>query len=109
MTWWAWHMHRALTALLAPLATLIPNVALAQATTTSTGSGVVTGAHGEILTNFHVVEGCENITVKLPLKKEEAATLIARDQKNDLAVVQIKSAPTSVATFRGGSSLRAGD
>jgi hypothetical protein len=63
----------------------------------------------EILTNFHVVEGCENITVKLPLKNVETATLIARDQKNDLAVVQIKTLPASVATFRGGTSLRAGD
>jgi S1-C subfamily serine protease len=50
----------------------------------------------EILTNFHVVEGCENITVKLPLKNVETATLIARDQKNDLAVVQIKTLPASV-------------
>jgi S1-C subfamily serine protease len=83
--------------------------AVAQVTTTATGSGVVVGAHGEILTNFHVVESCENITVKLPLKNVETATLIARDQKNDLAVVQIKTLPASVATFRGGTSLRAGD
>jgi hypothetical protein len=69
------------------------NAAFAQGTTT--GSGIVVGGHGEILTNFHVVESCENITVKLPLKNVEAATLIARDQKNDLAVVQIKSSPAA--------------
>jgi peptidyl-prolyl cis-trans isomerase A (cyclophilin A) len=103
------YMHKVITALLVPLATFIPSVAIAQVTTTATGSGVVVGAHGEILTNFHVVEGCENITVQLPLKKVETATLIAHDQKNDLAVVQIKTLPASVATFRGGTSLRAGD
>jgi peptidyl-prolyl cis-trans isomerase A (cyclophilin A) len=102
-------MHKVLTALLVQLATVIPNVVFAQATTTSTGSGIVVGTHGEILTNFHVVEGCENITAQLPLKKAETATLIAHDQKNDLAVIQIKVPPASVATFRGGTSLRAGD
>ena len=91
------------------LASFTSSVAFAQMTTTATGSGIVVGARGEILTNFHVVEGCENITVQLPLKKVETATLIARDQKNDLAVVQIKTPPASVATFRGGPSLRAGD
>jgi peptidylprolyl isomerase len=75
----------------------------------SSGSGVVIGAQGEILTNSHVVEDCQEITVKLPLKSTEAAILVTRDQKNDLAVVRINTHPTSVALFREGAPLRAGD
>ena len=100
---------RALTSLLAPLATLIAGVTPVQAADTVTGSGVVIGAHGEILTNSHVVEDCQQITVQLPSKSTETAVLVARDQKNDLAVVRIDTHPTSVAIFREGAPLRAGD
>jgi S1-C subfamily serine protease len=45
------------------LATLIGWVAAGRAQTL-TGSGIVIGAKGEILTNAHVVEACQKITVK---------------------------------------------
>ena len=32
----------------------------------SFGSGVAIGAHGEVLTNSHVIEDCEKITVRFP-------------------------------------------
>src|SRR5713226_8512167 len=73
------------------------------------GSGVAIGAHGEILTNSHVVEDCKKITVRFPSGKSEPASLISRDQKNDLAIVQIKNVAPSVAAFREGGPLRAGD
>src|SRR5262245_50964996 len=47
-----------------------------------TGSGVVIGTHGEVLTNSHVVENCTQITVR-----SSSASVVARDEKNDLAVV----------------------
>src|SRR5262249_53291963 len=47
----------------------------------STGSGVVIGTHGEVLTNAHVVENCTQITVR-----SSSASVVARDEKNDLAV-----------------------
>jgi hypothetical protein len=73
------------------------------------GSGVAIGAHGDILTNSHVVEDCKKITVRFPSGKSEPASLISRDQKNDLAVVQVKNVVSSVAAFRDGGPLRAGD
>jgi peptidylprolyl isomerase len=75
----------------------------------SSGSGVVIGSKGEILTNAHVVERCAAITVQFSTGNSEAAVLVARDEKNDLAVIRSKTLPSSVAAFRDGAPLRAGD
>ena len=45
------------------LASLIGTVAAGQGADTFSGSGVVIGTHGEVLTNAHVVENCMKITV----------------------------------------------
>jgi hypothetical protein len=102
-------VRRLLTTILGSLITIIPSVALAQNANSLAGSGVVIGTHGEILTNAHVVEDCEIITVQSPLKMLEKAVLLARDQKNDLAVIRIATSPSTVAAFREGSPLRTGD
>jgi uncharacterized protein YkwD len=93
--------------LIVALATFIPCVA--HPADTFTGSGVVVGTRGEILTNSHVVESCERIIVRLPSKELQAAALVARDKKNDLAVVRINNLSLSVAAFRAGGAVRAGD
>ena len=98
--------------LMVALATLISGVAAAQDAETSSGSGVVIGTKGEILTNAHVVEACRTITVKLASGNSKSAALVARDERNDLAVIRLTGAnnpPNSVAVFREGSSIRAGD
>jgi hypothetical protein len=70
----------------------------------------VIGSQGEILTNAHVVENCESITIGFPSGSSEIAVLIAHDQKNDLAVVRTKNQPSLVtAAFREGAPVRAGD
>ena len=94
------------------LATLLSGVVAAQGAETLSGSGVVIGAKGEILTNAHVVEGCQTITVKLASGNSKTGALVARDERNDLAVVRstgTNNPPTSVASFREGAPLRAGD
>jgi S1-C subfamily serine protease len=84
--------------------------ATAEAADTSAGSGIVIGTKGEILTNSHVVENCENISVQFSSGSSEPATLIARDQRNDLAVIRAKNAPSLVAAdFRDGAPVRPGD
>ena len=78
----------------------------------SSGSGVVISAQGEILTNAHVVEGCQSIVVKLAARNTEAAALVTSDEKNDLALLRLKNVsnpPPSVAAFREGAPVRAGD
>jgi S1-C subfamily serine protease len=76
---------------------------------TFTGTGVVIGSRGEILTNSHVVAGCESIVVRPPSEGPETATLIARDEHNDLAVIRTHKPLKAVATFREGTAIRAGD
>ena len=87
-------------------------VASAQGAEGLSGSGVVIGVKGEILTNAHVVEACQTITVKLASGNSEAGAVLARDERNDLAVVRVtgtNNPPASVAMFREGAPLRAGD
>jgi S1-C subfamily serine protease len=95
--------------LVVALATLVISIASVQAADTLSGSGVVIGVHGEILTNAHVVENCTQITVRSSAGDLAAALLVARDEKNDLAVVRSKLPLPVVAAFRDGGPVRAGD
>ena len=97
-------MRTVVTTLVVPLAALIPGVVPAQAAGTFTGSGVVIGTRGEILTNSHVVESCEKITVLLSSRDSQAAVLVARDQRNDLAVVRIQQSSPLGCRIPGGCS-----
>src|SRR6266851_1593233 len=101
-------MRMVVTTIAVPLATLVPGISGVQAADTS-GSGVAIGSHGEILTNSHVVENCAKISVQLSSSNPQTAAFVARDQKNDLAVIRIDIAPASVTAFRDGTPIRAGD
>ncbi len=57
------------------------------------GSGVIISKDGYIITNNHVVENAETITVELFDKTRQKAKLIGKDPRTDLAVIKIK--PTS--------------
>ncbi len=90
------------------LATLFIDLTSAGAFAVS-GSGVVISADGDILTNAHVVNGCAQITVRYISGTSENALLVARDDRNDLAVIHSKATSSPVAVFREGTSIRAGD
>ncbi len=53
------------------------------------GSGFVYDAEGHIVTNFHVVEGAEDIRVTFADGKSLAATVVGSDTANDLAVIRV--------------------
>jgi serine protease Do len=53
------------------------------------GSGFIIDPEGFVLTNYHVVEGADEITVTLADDKEYTATLIGSDAKTDIALVKI--------------------
>jgi len=95
------------------LATIISGIGPAIGAEISTGSGVVIGKKGEILTNSHVVEACQTITVKLASGNAQPGALVARDERNDLAVIRLSGtdnySPASIAVFREGLPVRAGD
>jgi S1-C subfamily serine protease len=53
------------------------------------GSGVIYTSNGYVITNFHVVEGAEDITVTTSDRKVFPASLVGQDPKSDLAVLRI--------------------
>ena len=55
----------------------------------ATGSGFIYDKEGHIVTNNHVVDGADEITVKLWNEKEYTAKVIGRDPDTDLAVIKI--------------------
>jgi len=56
------------------------------------GSGFILSADGYVLTNAHVVEGADEVTVTLTDKREFKAKLIGADQRTDVAVLKIEAA-----------------
>lgn len=73
------------------------------------GSGIVIGRDGSVLTNSHVVASCRNIRLNLEGQPAQAATVVARDAGNDLAVLRASMRPTDVARFREDKAMRSGD
>jgi len=55
------------------------------------GSGFILSADGFVLTNAHVVEGADEVTVTLTDKRELKAKLIGADKRTDVAVVKIEA------------------
>ncbi|HEY6966949.1 MAG TPA: Do family serine endopeptidase, partial [Burkholderiales bacterium] len=56
----------------------------------SLGSGFIINKDGHILTNEHVVEGADEITVKLTDKREFKAKVIGTDKRTDIALIKIE-------------------
>ncbi|WP_291951062.1 DegQ family serine endoprotease [Campylobacter sp.] len=76
----------------------------------SLGSGVIISSDGYIITNNHVIEGAEKITVNLPDSSVEyKAKLIGADPKTDLAVIKIEAKDLSAVIFANSDQLLEGD
>jgi serine protease Do len=68
------------------------------------GSGFIIDRKGLVLTNNHVVENAEKITVKLADEREFNAKIIGRDQRTDIAVIEIADGKGSFAVAPLGDS-----
>jgi serine protease Do len=66
------------------------------------GSGFIISADGKILTNAHVVDGADTVTVRLSDNKEYQAKVIGKDRQTDLALLKIEA--NSLTTVRMGNS-----
>jgi serine protease Do len=73
------------------------------------GSGFLISADGFIVTNNHVIENAEEITVKLSDGRELPARLIGRDEATDLAVIKVSGGALPFVTFEEQAEPRVGD
>ena len=78
--------------------------------THSLGSGVIVDAtNGYVLTNNHVIDKAEEITVTLKDGRSLTATLVGKDPEADVAVIQIPAENLSAVTLADSDKLRVGD
>src|SRR5580658_5137791 len=54
-----------------------------------TGSGVVVGADGLVLTNHHVIDGLDDISVRFANGNQRAARLLGTDPVGDISLLEI--------------------
>ena len=73
------------------------------------GSGVIVSADGYLLTNNHVVEGADEITVTLQDGREFRARTIGTDPDTDLAVLRIDAQNLPAITIGNSDQLAIGD
>lgn len=73
------------------------------------GSGVIISPDGYIVTNNHVVENAQDITVTLNDKREFPATIVGTDPQTDLALVKIECDGLPTLTFGNSDQVRIGE
>jgi len=73
------------------------------------GSGVLVSADGTIMTNNHVVEGAEKITVQMSDNKTFDAKIVGTDRPSDLAVIKIDAQNLPYLTLGDSDTVRVGD
>ncbi len=73
------------------------------------GSGIIVNSDGYIVTNYHVIEGANSVTVTLHNGDEYKASIIGGDDAADLAVVKINAKNLTVATMGDSSKVAVGD
>jgi len=76
----------------------------------SLGSGFIIDKRGDVLTNFHVVKGADEIIVRLSSKKEYRGKVVGTDPKTDLAVVRFQpDSELTVAKVGNSDALKVGE
>ncbi len=73
------------------------------------GSGVIISADGYIITNNHVIENAEKVTVKLNDNREFEAEIVGRDPNTDLALLKVKAEGLPFITYGNSDNLRLGE
>ncbi|HJW33243.1 MAG TPA: trypsin-like peptidase domain-containing protein [Holophagaceae bacterium] len=80
----------------------------------SSGSGVVISADGEVLTNYHVIEGWRGakdptLSVKMSDGKEYTAKVVGKDKDLDIALLKIDASHLAFAKLGESASMRVGE
>ena len=80
-----------------------------QTQSAAAGSGFILSADGYVLTNYHVVENSDSITVSLYNGEEYDAALVGCDQSNDIAVLKIDAEGLTPVVLGDSDNLNVGD
>jgi S1-C subfamily serine protease len=77
----------------------------------ATGSGFVIDTLGRILTNYHVIQGAQSVTVQFEDNKTVNATVVGKDPSDDLALLKVNTAGVRLAPLPLGdsSTVQVGD
>lgn len=89
--------------------TVSTNSFFPQAVTSGAGSGVILSTDGYIVTNNHVIEDANKVTVTTTDGTSYEATLIGTDSTTDLAVIKIDAEGLTPAVMGSSSELEVGD
>ena len=73
------------------------------------GSGVIVDSDGHILTNNHVVENADEVTVRLSDGRSFDATIVGTDKRTDLAVIKIDAPQLTPAALGDSDILKIGE
>jgi Do/DeqQ family serine protease len=76
---------------------------------TGIGSGVIITADGYIVTNNHVIENSDKVSVTLNDKREFEAKVVGTDHSTDLALLKINTEGLPFITFGNSDALRVGE
>src|SRR5690606_7595244 len=81
-----------------------------QRTVTGLGSGFVLGDDGYIMTNAHVVDGVDEVYVRLTgSKRELKARIVGLDPATDIALLKVRARGLQPAPLGSSQALRVGD
>jgi Do/DeqQ family serine protease len=73
------------------------------------GSGVIVRADGYILTNHHVVDGADTVTVELVDRRRLTAKVVGTDQPSDLALLKIEADGLQALQLADSDAVEVGD
>ncbi|MEP7044379.1 MAG: Do family serine endopeptidase [Dokdonella sp.] len=74
----------------------------------SMGSGFIISADGYVLTNNHVVDGAENVTVRLSDRRELDAKVVGADAQYDIALLKINATGLPAVSLGDSKNVKAG-
>lgn len=80
-----------------------------QSTSAASGSGFIISPDGYILTNYHVIEESDSITVTLYSGQSHEAQVIGYDESNDIAVLKVEATQLPPVILGDSDNLNIGD
>jgi len=75
----------------------------------SLGSGFIVSSDGYILTNHHVIDGADEVIVRLTNREEYIARIVGSDKASDVAVLKVDAEDLPVLKFGDSDDLKVGE